>query len=298
MRLLYKHVAILNRGGIGSAILHYRSGFRLQDMPEVPISYLMADPLRPGDVVVIPEGGVAAMKMLAGRRLRLIVVALNWSYIYSAFDGYSDWREFGIERVLVNSPFINDFVSWAMRLPTHQFISGIDPKLYFEPTQKAPQVSFIERKQTHCDVLKRILYSRNPDFVSKVAWKGHVDLPEHLYASEIRKSAIFLNLSSSEGLPFSMLEAMRTGALVVGYNGVGGKRELVGDGLLQNCVLSDNGDYVGLARNMDAVLTDLLRNDRTRWDPVIKNGIQLSKRYTLEQEESTVLKMWNTILGA
>jgi glycosyltransferase involved in cell wall biosynthesis len=298
IRLLYKHVALLNRHGLDAAILHHKAGFRLEDVPEVPVRYLSeTGALHKGDIVVIPEGFAKVMDMLKEHALRRIAIALNWSYIFPALHQRMDWRNFGIERVLVNSPFVGDFISWSMNLPIHLFAMGIDPQLYYHtPAEKIPQISYIERKKTDCESLQRVLHSRNPAFVTEIAWKGHSGLSQAEYAAEIRKSVIFLNMSPAEGLPFSMLEAMRAGTLVAGYNGVGGQRELIGAGETQNCVLSENLDYVNLARKLEPLLSDVLEGDLSRWDHVLRAGIELSNRYTLEEEERTVLGMWKEIL--
>lgn len=300
IRLLYKHVALLNRHGLDAAILHYKAGFRLEDVPEVPVRYLAeTGALHKGDIVVIPEGFPRVMETLKDHPLRRIAIALNWSYIFPALKRNLDWRDFGIERVLVNSPFIGDFISWSMSLPTHLFTLGIDPELYYHtPAEKIRQISYIERKKAECESLSRILRSRNPAFVTEIAWKGHADLSEAEYAAEIRKSVVFLNMSPAEGLPFSMLEAMRAGALVAGYNGVGGQRELIGAGEKQNCILSDNFDYVTLARKLEPLLSDILQGGLSRWDHVMRAGLELSNRYTMEEEERSVLSMWEEILDA
>lgn len=248
---------------------------------------------------MIPEGFTSVMEALKEHPLRRIVISLNWSYIYPPLRQRMDWRDLGIERAIVNSPFVGEFIEWSMSLPTHLFTLGIDPSLYYHtPAEKVPQISYIERKQTTCEYLQRVLHSRNPAFVKEIAWKGHSDLSEADYAREIRKSVIFLNLSPAEGLPYSMLEAMRAGALVVGYNGVGGQRELIGEGEKQNCVLSENFDYVTLARRLEPLLSDILEGDFARWGHVLRAGLELSNQYTMEEEERTVLGMWDEILDA
>lgn len=298
IRLLYKHVALLNRHGLPAAILHHKAGFGLDDVPEVPVRYLsQRGALHKGDVVVIPEGFTNVMETLKEHPLRRIVISLAWSYIYPPLSHGGDWRDLGIERVIVNSPFVGEFIEWSMNLPTHLFTVGIDPMLYYHaPAEKVPQISYIERKQTTCEYLQRIFRSRNPAFVTDIAWKGHSDLSAAEYAAEIRKSIVFLNMSPAEGLPVSMLEAMHAGTLVAGYHSVGGQRELIGAGEKQNCVLSENFDYVTLARKLEPLLSDILEGNLERWDHILRAGMQLSSRYTMEEEERTVLGMWEEIL--
>ena len=302
MRLLYKHVDILNRHGHAAAMLHQNPGFRLDDVPQVPIGYLsLPGTLIAGDVVVVPEAWTQLLATLRPYPVKLVVIALNWKYIYSSPGSLrdDDWRTFGVRHVLVNSPFIGEMVEWAMHIPWHLTTMGIDPTLYqYVPGAKVPQISYIARKAPAVQELQTLLRSRNPAYVNALAWKALSGLSQADYAREIRRSQLFLNLSHAEGFPFSLVEAMRAGTLVAGYNSVGGQRELVGDGPRQNCILAENLDYVTLARRLELLLDDMLRGDLSRWAPVIQNGIELSRPFTLEEEERTACQAWQEILSA
>jgi glycosyltransferase involved in cell wall biosynthesis len=302
MRLLYKHVAILNRHAQRSAMLHDNPPFRLADVPEVPIGYLsVPNTLAAGDIVVVPEAWTRMLATFAPLPLKLVVIALNWKYIYaspgSLRDG--DWRDFGVRHVLVNSPFIGEMVQWAMQIPWHLTTMGVDPALYrYVPGEKVPQVSFIARKAPAARELRQLLGSRKRAYVEAIAWKALEGLSQAEYAREICRSQLFLNLSHAEGFPFSLIEAMRAGTLVAGYNSVGGQRELLGDGPRQNCIQSENLDYVTLARRIEGLLDDMLRGDLGRWASVIQNGIKVSGAFTLEEEDRTAWTAWQEILAA
>jgi len=300
IRFLYRHVEILYRHGFDAAILHQGIGFHMPDMPLVPVHYLPAiNRFDKEDFVVLPEGFPAVIQGFEGQPARRIAIALNWAYIYKSLGDYFDWRRFQIEQAMVNSPFIGDFVTWAMNLPTHLVVMGINHLLYFNhPPEKTAQESYIRRKGLYMDELRRVLHSRNPAFLEQIAWKAHHDLSEVEYAREIRRSRLFLNLSPAEGLPFSMLEAMRAGALVAGYDGVGGQRELIGKGDKQNRILAGNFDYVTRAQKLEPVLLDIIKGDMSRWEPIIRNSIELSQHYTLEREEESVLAAWQALLSA
>ena len=57
IRLLYQHVAILNRHGYETAILHEDTGFCVAGMPSVPISYISApNTLKKNDYSSYPPG--------------------------------------------------------------------------------------------------------------------------------------------------------------------------------------------------------------------------------------------------
>jgi glycosyltransferase involved in cell wall biosynthesis len=298
VRLLYRHVAILNRHGLHSAVVHHAKGFRVPDTPEVPIVYLSAPQVvYDEDVIVVPEGYPKVMYAFGNRGPRVFVIALSWRYIYETLPRHVDWRAFKVRGAIVNSGFVGDFVSWAMGLPVYRVVSGIDPRLYlFNPGAKTSQVCFIKRKSAGCEQLMKVLHSRNPDFITKIKWRALEGLSEGEYAGEVCRSRVFVNMSRAEGFPFSLLEAMRAGTLVAGYNSVGGQAELIGEGNDQNCILVENLDYPTLARKLEPLLLNILTSDMHPWDHVIQNGIKLSSRYSLEEEERSVIGAWRQIL--
>src|SRR5579864_5053718 len=95
LRILYRHVAILNRKGMAAAVLHINPGFVRDDLPAVPVRYVVsADGIKAGDIVVIPEGGASAMlKAVAPPfAVRRIIISLSWSYVYRGVPLGMDWR--------------------------------------------------------------------------------------------------------------------------------------------------------------------------------------------------------------
>jgi glycosyltransferase involved in cell wall biosynthesis len=257
-------------------------------------------PLELGDVLVLTEGfhKLAEQTKAAGDRIRRILLAMGWSYVYRTMPDGTDWRQLGIERALTNSPFTRDFLTWAMGLPVHVFQTGINPRLYYEdPAAKKKQVCYILRKAGAIEQLKRVLWSRRREFIEQINWFGLEGLSEQDYAREIRQSSLFISVSAAEGLPFAMLEAMRSGTQAAGYNSVGGQRELIGDGSTQNCILADTMDYVTLAQRLEPLLSDIMTGDLTRWGDIRLNAIKASQAYTLEAEEESVVSMWKEILA-
>jgi hypothetical protein len=303
LRMLYRHVQILLGGGIDAAILHQTPGFRVPDMPaDVPVaSGGITDILKAGDILVIPEAASPnVLAFLSRLPIRRIIVALNLHYIYLwlAQNPQSDWRTFNVERVITHSPLIADYVQWAMRLPADPFVWAINPHLYFPtPGEKIDQIAFIKRKQEEIPLLMHLLWSRNPQYVDAVRWLALDGLSENQYAAEIRRSQLFLNLSHAEGLPCSVLEAMRAGTLVAGWNSVGGKHELIPTGPQQNGIFVENLDYPALARALEPVLQAILRGDLSPWNPICATALACSQAYNETSEIRSVLALWHTILG-
>lgn len=297
IRILYRHVALLVQNGMSAAILHRRSGFVMPDVPAVPVRYL-SEPaaLHGGDIVVIPEGWATIMRDLRDLPIRRFAIALNWKYAYHVLHGFEDWRSYGIERILTHSPFIADFLSWAMGLPSHVITWAISADLFFfDPREKTRKIVYIARKGDDVPELQRVLHSRRAEYVTAIEWKGLDGLGEAEYAREVRTASVFLNLSPAEGLPCSALEAMRAGTLVAGYHSVGGQRELVGSGPQQNCILADNLDYATLAQRLAPILDVLIAPGPVGWQPILDNAAQTSARYTRDAERCSLLEFWQSV---
>ncbi len=298
IRTLYRHVAHLVKNGLPAAILHEKVGFQIPDMMPVPVRYLeMRGTLAVGDVVAIPEGKTAVMERLKDQPLRKMVICQAWSYVFKNLPMGVDWRSFNIERILTFTDLMGEFLAWAMRLPVHLFDYGIRGDLfYYRPEEKIPQITYLKRKQHNLEIFQRMLYSRNPDYVNRIRWLGMEDLSEEDYAREIRRSAVFLSLSTAEALNVPYLESMRSGTIAAGYDGVGSQQALVASGPKQNCIIAENEDYMTLGRLLEPLLEDLVRGDWSRWQPIVQNGLEYSAQFTLEREEKTIVAIWREIL--
>jgi glycosyltransferase involved in cell wall biosynthesis len=302
IRMLYRHVQILRSGGLEAAILHQTPAFRVPDTPpDVPVADgRILNSLGPNDILVIPEG--AAPEVLAFVKplpVRRVIIALSWLYIYGlSCRPQADWRHFNIERVITNSPFIADYVQWAMRLPTHAFTAAVNSRLYYPtPDQKLPLIVYIKRKQAEIPQLMGLLWSRDPRYLEAIRWLALDGMSEVDYATHVRRACLFLNLSHAEGWPCSLLEAMRAGTLVAGWNSVGGKRELIPSGPHQNGLFVDNLDYPELARTLEPLLQDILRGDLSAWNTLHANAYACSQFYNENAETQSVLGLWHMILG-
>jgi len=108
-------------------------------------------------------------------------------------------------------------------------------------------------------------------------------------AQLLASSDIFVLASRFEGLPISILEAMRAGLPVVATN-VGGVRELVDD---QTGILVPAGDPSSLA----AAIRELIANPQLR-TLLGKNGrIKFEKNFRAEAMTEKIIAVYNTCLA-
>lgn len=296
IRRLYRHIDMLHTAGFDAAILHVQKGFRREELPPVPISYLNEAAIESNAIVVIPEGFTNIMQILNGLSFRRFVIALNWDYVFKNIPDGTDWRSFGIERALAISPAIGRMIAWSMGLPCHILDSSIDHQRYrYNPAKKRPQLSYIKRKGINIDQLKRMMAARSSTYINKIKWVGLDGLPEDEYAREIGRSSIFVNLSPAEGYPTSCLEAMAAGTVVVGYDSLCSGNILFGEGPEQNCVLAPNGDYRALAYALEPVLKDCVDGEMEKWRSIIAGGRRTAASATVEREKRSLISFWRKV---
>lgn len=298
IRRLYRHVEILDRAGFSASIVHEKKGFKPPDMPLVPVSYMDQIEQDENLIFVIPEGMPRIMNALKHHPGRRFVIALNWHYIFSTLPDNIDWRHMNVERVMVVSPTIGQLISWSMGLPTHLLQSSIDHRYdNHAPNAKQPQICFIERKATNMEKLKRLLCAKNKIYINNIKWVGLDSVSQDLYAAQICKSSIFLNTSMAEGFPTSCMEAMAAGTIVAGYDAVGGRDLLKGEGPQRNCLLAPNGDYPTLAYALAPLLDDLIEGRMNKWNDLIANAHRTASQLTVENETTSLIEFWRQCLG-
>jgi len=113
-------------------------------------------------------------------------------------------------------------------------------------------------------------------------------LNENEIATEYRKSDIFLAFGKYEGLPRTVLEAMASGCVVVGYDGGGGRDFM------------KHRKTAMVARKKGDILqytVELISNDALK-ERVRQGGKQESSRYTLEAQSRSLLATFQNMQRA
>ena len=272
-RTLYQHVRHLNDSGIDACIVHHRSGFKLSwHELSVPVRWLgNRFTCHHEDILVFPEGLVELMKTFRATSHTKIVIALSWSYIYPALAEGEHWRQFGIQDVLTPCRRIQSFVRWTMNLPATLFYHAIDRHRYQPAEAKENLVVYSARKSDAGTNLEKI--SRYHPILQQLSWQAVDELPESDYARILSKARFFLACGIQEGLNVSVLEAMASGCIVMGFNG--GGSDYMTDA---NALLVENGDYFGLGLRLEEACRRLSQ-DPTAFDALIHRARQTAEAY-------------------
>lgn len=288
---LYRHVRHLNQAGFKAFIVHQQRGFSLAwHGIRVPVLWLEDRPHFENDsVLVFPEVMSSLMQQTRELALPRIVIALNWALIYRNLPAGKNWKDFGISTVITPSPFVKRFIEWTMGLDVTLIENYVDTTKYaYQPEKKINNIAYISRKDLSGEILRSV-FERKQGPLRHYNWIRLGNLNEEHYASQLAHSRIFLATSQEEGMPTSVLEAMASGCIVIGYSGLGGRDFMRGDGPEQNCVLVENGDYLALGKSLERV-ADTLRTEDHPYDPLINNALQTGSAFRSQEREVESLR--------
>jgi glycosyltransferase involved in cell wall biosynthesis len=279
---------------------HLRRGFRhvppdrlFLHLHERPAFALGAD-----DVLVVPE--------MFGPRLAEIgagspKVIFNQN-AYFTFKGYSTdatratfpYRAPEVVATLVISEDSRRFIEYAFpETRTYRVRWSIDPLRFNPPATKQPRISYMPRRGS----------SDAAHLLATLAARGALDgyeivpidgLDEDAVVECLRQSLVFLSLGYHEGLPRPPAEAMACGAIVVGYDGFGGREYL----LPEVAFPVPAGDLMRFAETVERVLELHTRQPDELRDRASRAAAFITERYSPEHEEEELLGAWREILGS
>lgn len=227
VRVIYRHVDVLNQLGINAAVLHTKSGFRASWFAnDTKIAYATSTIINPKDILVLPEYSAPWFGSVP-EQIRTVVFNQGPHYTFSALPGgHAAYGKLaGLEAILTVSEDGASLLRLAFpKIPIHIVRNVVDSTLFYPDFDfKNKIVSYVpSRRADELEQLLRVLKAQ-PEFVEGEwqlqALKG---LDETDMASALKQSAIFISLSHRDGFGLPPAEAMACGAYVVGHPGGGG----------------------------------------------------------------------------
>jgi hypothetical protein len=291
VRAIYTQVKRLVEQGVDARLVHTTPNFEVTwHGISVPIVYAKpALTLNRRDVLVVPEGLTAVMRALTHAPSTKIVNALSWAYILMALKDGERWQDHGFAQAITPNQYVKDYVEWCMQIPCTHLPVDIDLQRYrAQPSPKtALSVAYLSRKSDCGAKLERIARDHS-GVLSRTHWYPIDDMTEQAYAQTLGLAQIYLATGTGEGLNVSVLEAMASGCLVIGYTGGGGREYMRGEGEAQNCILVPEGDYFALGVALEQAL-QALEQDPDCFAPILNNANTVANRYGQPGREAQAL---------
>lgn len=269
LRVIYRHVDILNRAGLSAAVLHHSDGYacgwfehstRIVGAPSARVS---AD-----DVLVVPEIYGPYLDRLP-REPRLVAFNQNAYMTYEYVPSGSSLSYEMFDAALTVSSDSADFLRLAFPgLDVSVVSNSIDPEV-FHPLSGLPgkRIAMIPRKRSgDAEEILRLLGERLRGWeVARIE-----NVSEQETAALLRSSPIFLALGKREGFGLPPAEAMASGCYVVGFPGFGGRE--IFDPAFSKPI--EDGDVLAAARE----LAELLRRYEQDPDTIRAAGARASEQ--------------------
>jgi len=230
VRMLYRHVDLLNGCGHDAAVLHTQSGFRCEWFANTTSTTSAGKAiLGPDDILVVPEFYAVGFDLLPREPRKIIFnQGAYHTFDHIRFAGTQPGWPYSAVENLVTMLTVSQDSEALLRftfpaIPVHRARAVIDGRV-FHPAEKpaARRLAYIPRRRPEeREQLMHILRSRG-------LLAGWELLPIEGYteaqtAELMRGSAIFMSFSDREGFGLPPVEAMASGCYVVGYTGLGGR---------------------------------------------------------------------------
>jgi glycosyltransferase involved in cell wall biosynthesis len=290
VKVIYRHVDVLNEAGRPAAVLHHSEGFRCTWFENRTL--VVGAPtveLGARDVLVVPEIYGPFLEQLPRGPRR---VAFNQN-AYLTFEhlaprqvpAYGDF-----EAAMTVSEDSAELLRFAFPgLAVEVVPNFIDPQL-FRPAEAVPgpRLALMPRKRSaDAALIMRLLGGRDAGWPTEtIEGRSEADT-----AAALRASPIFLALGFREGFGLPAAEAMASGCFVVGFHGFGG-REIFDPG---HSVAVEEGDVLGAARALAAAFERFeAEPDAVRADG-LRAAATIRERYSATSQRDRLIAFFDGI---
>lgn len=298
IRVIYRHVDILNRYGMPASVLHRRPGFRCTWFEnETRVTDVQAVSIRPGDLLVVPEVEIGVLRNLPQGVAHVIFNQnshLTWPLAADEVTRHYSPGPDLAAILCVSDHNAGMLLSAFPSSPIRRIHLGIDATVFFPGEHERPRrIAYMPRRggEDARQVLAMLQASGSLEGWEIVPLDG---LTHEAVADELRRTRIFLAFTRQEGFGLPAAEAMACGCYVIGNDGFGGREFFYPE----FCRRIESGDITGFA---DAI-AEVIRNEQTEPGWCDERGRRASRyilrEYSLERERSDVTSLYGEFLGA
>lgn len=292
------HVTTLRSFGFDARLLIVRPtpdpAFEPKFPPGVtpPPWQLGAEGLTDDDVVVVGEMFAAGARAVMDSAARKVIHNQNPHYLFQAFTDIAAIERWGARHMICASRHtaaMSQVAGWTG--PKSVVRPFIDPRFAPDVSQRRLAIAAMPRKrQIEWRLIRGLLWSRRPD-LARVPWVVVMNADAETCVQALQSAELFLSLSYHEGLGLPPLEAMASGALVIGYHGAGGREYAT----------PANGDWFDDGQHLPIVDTLAERLDQLTAGETFADrraeGIRTAAAFNRPSFEAELKAAWDAILA-
>lgn len=298
IRVIYRHVDILNDAGVDAFVLHQRRGFRCSWFEnQTRIAYAGDTKVLLGDILVIPEICLGVLDRLpADTQYAIFNQGVHLTWKARTRDVAKHYvRGSGLVGVVTVSEHSEEMLRYAFdNVDVRRVHVAIDSSMFRSVEgPRTNRIAYMPRRMSEdAHQLLELLRARGSlDGWEVVPLHG---LPHHQVAAQLRATKIFLAFAYQEGFGLPPAEAMACGNYVIGYHGFGG-RELFRPDFSTSV---ETGDIVAFARAVE----DVIAKERAQPGWCQARGAKASSfvlsEYSFCREHEEVTRIYAEFLNA
>jgi glycosyltransferase involved in cell wall biosynthesis len=293
--VLYRHVDLLNAGGIRARILHHRPGFRVTWFENAtPIVDLASVVMEIGDLLVISELDIDLLLHIPSA-VRYVIFNQNTHFTWrrtSSMASYYYSTRSGLVAVVTVSAHNCEMLEYAFPgLEVQRVHLGIDPAK-FHPGEgiRGHVIGYMPRRG-HVESAQVIEVLRSRGILGKWQLMPMEGLRLEEVADHMRKTSIFMAFTAQEGFGLPSAEAMACGNYVIGNHGFGGREFFRSE----FSAAIDAGDVLGFAR----AVVNAVENEEANPGWCLKRGRQaalfIHSTYSIDAERNDVVGLYGKL---
>lgn len=286
IRVIYRHVDLLNSIGMPATVVHQRPGFTCTWFRNSTRTTAAAQVvLGPADIVVVPEFyGPYLSELPSGPRI-VVFNQNTYKTFPDAQRSVPEWRRSivhgQITAMLVVSLDNEQYARYAFpSVPVHRVRNSVDTELFFPASGMPGQRMAImpRRRAKDCSQVLDLLAMRGllDDWeVVRIDKRSEAET-----ADLLRSCPLFLSFSEQEGFGMPPAEAMSCGCYVVGFSGLAG-REFFYDGL---CSSVEEGNVLAFAQATEEAMRHFTADSLSLRKVALQASIRVGEEYSVNKQ--------------
>ncbi|MBU1864301.1 MAG: glycosyltransferase [Candidatus Omnitrophica bacterium] len=299
IKVLYRHVDILNAHGFSACILHSKQGFRCSWFDNTTtVKSVHELELFINDYFVISE---IYLPDLGDRLPHNKKVVFNQNCYYTFLKGYSynqhdtktPYHHQNVVGVLVVSDDSLEYMQHLFpNIPITKIRNATDTAFFSYQERKEKIISFMTRKHSEESIqVINILKLRNA--LEDFTLVPIENKKEHEVAQIMKESLIFLSFGYPEGFALPPAEAMACGCIVIGYHGRGGKEYFK----TEFSYPIEQGDIITFSKTVEEVIQEWNKDPRILNEKRQKASEYILQNYSKKWQEKEVVGFWSNMFN-
>lgn len=250
------------------------------------------DQMRPDDILVVPDDGIRALGVAARRAQRSVVLCQSGTPLLAVG---------GMAAMAEHAEQLGTFISVSpshsailQRLFPRAVIETVrcfaDERIFRPGETKQFTGTFVARKRAMEAAAVRALANRLHPATAELGWHRIENATEAQVASVFAGSSVHLSLSRMESVGLTALEAMASGCVCAGFDGIGGRQYTTPD----NGFWVEEDDCLAAADAL-AQAVSLVRSGGAPLRRYVEAGLATARQWTYARFRQELEATWSRL---